>query len=296
MDVYINGSMTPYEEARIAHDDAGFQHGVGLFETMAAHHGRVFRLESHLRRLAASAEALGLRCDRNEAMLGDAVRQTLHHNELDEARIRLTFTPGRISLLRDDPAQRSDPTVLVVATPPVRYDPAFFEQGVMVLIARAATNPFDPAAGHKTLAYWQRLETLREAATVGAAEAIWLTVSNHLAGGAISNLFLVKNQTLLSPIARGEENSGALPAPVLPGITRSVVIDIAKTLQLPFECRMLDVNDLLEADEIFLTNSSWQILPVTRVEKKQITEGQVGVITQRLRAAVLERIEEETGS
>ena len=158
--------------------------------------------------------------------------------------------------------------MVVTAAPPTQYDAGFFEQGITALIARPGANPFDPAAGHKTLAYWSRLRTLRQAAAAGAGEAIWLNVTNHLASGAVSNLFIVKDETLLTPYARGEEVPEALPAPVLPGITRAAVIELAHTLDLPVQRRMLSVNDLLEADEVFLTNSSWLVLPVSRVEKK----------------------------
>jgi branched-subunit amino acid aminotransferase/4-amino-4-deoxychorismate lyase len=149
-------------------------------------------------------------------------------------------------------------------------------------------------AGHKTLAYWGRLRTLRQAASAGAGEAIWLNVTNHLASGAVSNIFLVKDNELLTPFARGEEVPAALPAPVLPGVTREAVIELAQAASLPLQRRMLSVNDLLEADEVFLTNSSWLILPVTKVEKKPIGEGKVGPVTQRLRESLLDLIARET--
>ncbi len=294
MHVCLNGRMVEYDRARIAHDDAGLLHGVGLFETMAARNGRVFRLRTHVRRLVDSAAALGLATPLDPNKLERAVQRTLLHNHMQRARVRLTVTAGRICLLADPPQEPATATTLVVASAPTRYDPATFEHGVMALIARAAANPFDPTAGHKTLAYWQRLATLRQAAAAGAGEAIWLNISNHLASGAVSNLFLVKDGTLLTPIARGEEVQGALAAPVLPGVTRAAVIALAAEHDLPTQSRMLDVNDLLEADEVFLTNSSWHLLPVTRVEKKTIADGHVGTISGQLRQAMLQLIEKET--
>lgn len=295
MDVYLNGQMLDAAEATVSVEDAGFQHSVGLFETMAAFHGKIFRIIPHLQRLQKSAHDLGLARELNLDSLQRAVEQTIAHNELTDARIRLTVTAGAISLLRKDASSTPpEPTVLVAAQPPTRYDPAYFESGVMALIAPPAANPFDPLAGHKTLSYWGRLRTLRQAASAGAGEAIWLNVSNHLAGGAISNVFLVKDGKLLTPFARGEETQGSLPAPVLPGITRAAVIELAGELDIPIERRMLSVPDLLDADEVFLTNSSWLVLPVTRVEKKTISNGQVGQITRRLRTGLLELIARET--
>ncbi|MCC7145000.1 MAG: aminotransferase class IV family protein [Phycisphaeraceae bacterium] len=296
--IYYNGRLLPPDQARIPFDDAGFQHSVGLFETMLAHRGQVFRLQAHLHRLQQSARELGLAPQLDLPALANAVAQTLSANNLPNARVRLTLTPGSLSLLsagkKNPPVQEPVPqTVLVVATPPTEYDPAYFQRGITVLVAPPAANPFDPTVGHKTLNYWHRLRTLRQAATVGAGEAIWLNLTQHLASGAVSNVFLVKAGQLLTPIAHGEETAGSLPAPVLPGVTRAAILELAGSLNIPIEKRMLAISDLLEADEVFLTNSSWLLLPVTKVEKKTIADGQVGPITRRLRTALLEQVEKE---
>jgi branched-subunit amino acid aminotransferase/4-amino-4-deoxychorismate lyase len=292
MKVYLNGKIVDASEALISVEDAGFQHSVGLFETMLASHGKVFRLGQHLERLAKSAQELGLARQISIHPLAEIVNQTLEANNLTEARIRLTMTAGSMSLLRPGTTE-VQPTVLVVVSEPTRYDPAYFEKGVLVLVAPPGANPFDAMAGHKTLNYWPRLRTLRQAASAGAGEAIWLNVSNHLASGCVSNVFLIKDGTLFTPIARGEEVEGALPAPVLPGITRDVVLEIADDLDIPTQKKMLSVAELLDADEVFLTNSSWLILPVHAVEKKTIGEGIAGKTTRLLREKLLKRIEEE---
>lgn len=294
MDLYLNGRMVRHDTAQISVHDAGLQHAVGLFETMMAYHGEPFRLQSHLDRLVESAQALGLARDLDTKKLSRATLRTIKHNRLQEARIRLTVTAGNLSLLNRDTNKDPACTVLVVATPPTRHDPAYFERGIMVLVAPLKANPWDPLAGHKTLSYWGRLRTIRQAASVGADEAIMLNVSNHLAGGTISNIFLVKDHGLFTPFACGEEAEGALPAPVRPGITRGAIIEIAESLSIPVQRRMLTVNDLLEADEVFLTNSSWHVLPVSRVEKRTIGNGRAGAMTTDLREALLMLIEKET--
>lgn len=291
MQVYLNDRMVPYEQARIAHDDASVQHAVGLFETMTAVSGRVFRLQGHLARLDHSARELGLAPGIDIDTLATAVEQTLVCNGLDNARVRLTLTPGRLSLLRGKEARTPEPTILIVATEPTEYDPAGFERGIKVLAGAQLANPFDPMSGHKTIAYWSRLRLLRSAASAGAGEAVVLNTTNHLAGGAVSNIFLVKDGRLLTPFARGEEKHGALPAPVLPGITRAAILELAETEGIDTKRCMLTITDLLEADEVFLTNSSWQVLPVTAVEKADIGGARVGPITKRMRSALLELIE-----
>lgn len=295
MNVFLNGKLLPIEQATIRVEDAGFQHAVGLFETMAAFNGKVFRLNRHLARLADSARQLGLAMNIDVNALASAVNATIAHNKIDRARIRLTITAGPISLLKPqiDPPL---PTLLIVPSEPTVYAPAYFTDGITVLIAPPTANPFDSLAGHKTLSYWGRLRTLRQAAALGAGEAIFLNITNHLASGAVSNLFLVKDGELLTPVARGEEPEGALPAPVLPGITREAVIECAQKMDIEIRREMLTVEDLLDADEVFLTNSSWQVLPVSKVEKKTIGEGGAGTITTQLREALLATIETETSS
>ena len=298
MKTYLNGQMLDDAQALISSQDAGFLHGVGLFETMFAHHGRVFRLERHLARLKRSAAELGLAAEMDTAPLAEAVNQTIAESGLDHARLRLTVTAGTLSMLRgeDGDALKVTQTVCVQASEPTAFAPGYFDQGVRVRLYGQGANPFDITAGHKTLNYWARLRSLRHAAAADCAEAIWLSVTNHLASGAVSNLFLVKDGRLLTPIARGEEKPDALPAPVLPGVTREAVIELSQAQGIEVEKRMLTVDDLLEADEVFLTNSNWKVLPVVAVEQKEIGDGHVGAVTQTLRQLIMKKIEEETAT
>jgi len=294
MFVWLNGTFVERDEATVSVFDAGFQHGVGLFETMLASNGCVFRIEQHMARLAESAAALRLTTRLRPVPLAEAVQLTCSKNGMQSARIRLTITGGDLNMLQRGGDAPQDPTIVVVAQPPTPYPDAFFERGVAVSIADARSNPLEPAAGHKTLNYWARIQALQIAATRGASEALWFTVSNHLASGSVSNVFLVKDGELRTPFARGEEVTGALPSPVLPGITRAVVRELAKGLDIPCTEEMIGIEDLLMADEVFLTNSSWGVLPVVGVEKEKIGDGAVGAVTRRLRGAWLETVETET--
>jgi branched-subunit amino acid aminotransferase/4-amino-4-deoxychorismate lyase len=283
MHVWLNGSFVARDDARVSVFDAGFQHGVGLFETLLARNGRVFRPHAHMERIAESARQLRLSERLRVEPLVEAVQSTVDRNALEDARVRLTVTGGDLNLLQSGGAAPQDPTILIVAQPPTAYPDAFFEEGVTAVIADGRENPLWPMAGHKTMSYWPRIQALQKSASAGAGEAIWFTVSNHLASGSVSNVFLVADGRLRTPIARGEEETGALPAPVLPGITRRVILEAAPALDLEIERRMLDINDLLSADEVFLTNSSWGVLPVVAVEKEKIGAGMVGAVTRGLR-------------
>lgn len=288
MKVWLNGQFIDRDDARISVFDAGFQHGIGLFETMLAVGDNIFRLEQHLQRLAESARLLRLSDALRTAPLAQTVEHVVAEAALPRARVRLTITGGDLNLLQSQRQAPADPTILIVAQPATEYPDAFFERGVRVTIADARLNPLDPDAGHKTLNYWPRLRALQHAAGSGAAEAIWFSVSNHLMAGSVSNIFLVKDRTLLTPIARGEEGQGALPSPVLPGITRGFVIEAAAQRKVGVGTQMIDIDALLDADEVFLTNSSWGVLPVIGVEAEAIGDAVPGPITKQLRQAWVE--------
>ena len=135
---------------------------------------------------------------------------------------------------------------------------------------------------------------MQHAAAKKAGEALWFTVTNHLAGGSVSNAFLVRDGVLLTPPARGEQSEDTPAWPVLPGITRAAIIELAQADGIETIRRKLDVSDILDADEVFLTNSSWGVLPVTGVEREKVGDGSVGPVTADLRAAWLEVVERET--
>ncbi|MFM7261459.1 MAG: aminotransferase class IV [bacterium] len=293
MKIWINGRFVEPSEARVGYFDGGFQHGIGLFETMLARGGAVVRLEEHLERLAESARALALFEKLRVEALGEAVQHCVAESGLADARIRLTVTGGDLGRPfaganaaggAGSAAQTApDPTVAIHVQPPTRYPDEFFTKGVTVRVAEARANPFDPFASHKTLAYWPRIQALRAAAAAGCAEALWFTVTNHLASGSVSSVFLAKDGVLRAPFARGEEPSGARPSAVLPGCTRAAVILWAEGTGVTVERRDLTIDDVLGADEIFLTNASWGVLPVVALEKHAIGGGVPGPIARAMR-------------
>ncbi|HOM61668.1 MAG TPA: aminotransferase class IV [Anaerohalosphaeraceae bacterium] len=273
--VFLNGSLMPASEAKIDIDDSSFLYGIGLFETMRAAGGRVFRLDDHLQRLMMSAQTLAIVCSYSTAMIRHGVEQVLQANGLSDARIRLTLTSGP---LRTEEEPRS--TLLITATEFVPYSKDYFEKGVRVVITDYRQNPKDPFVGHKTTCFGPRLAALRAAHEKLAAEALWFTTENRLAEGCLSNVFLVCGGRLLTP---------PLSTPVLGGIARKTVLELARQEKIPFEERPLDINDLLSAEEVFLTNVIMTILPVIAVEGHTVAEGKPGPITKRL----MEKYEEQ---
>lgn len=318
--VFLNGDFVGRDDARVSAFDAGFQHGVGLFETMLGIGGdqpRILHLHEHLGRLADSTRTLGLTETIRVPPLAEACERTLAKAVGDSSarrfRIRLTLTGGDLNLLdRSGAAAPMQPTLMIVAQPATEYPAEMYERGVLLAIADYKANPLDPLQGHKTLSYWGRLRELQRAAGKRAAEALVLQVSNHLCGGCVSNVFLARKGRLLTPIARGEEAEVAgegqsatvggtelevkqgpavMPSPVLPGIVRRWVMDWCTAMDVGVERRMLTITDVLEADEVFLTNSSWGVLPATRVEGRTIGTGAPGPITRELVNAWQELVE-----
>ncbi|MEO0511483.1 MAG: aminotransferase class IV [Planctomycetota bacterium] len=296
--VFVNGTFVARGEAKVSAFDAGLTHGIGLFETMSARRGpdgpEVSRLGDHLERLTTSAAQLSLSADLNQRALAEAIHRTAAtaldtDRSPDRLRLRLTVTGGDLNMLTaarpTTPAQSQPnfhPTIILDVQPATSYPDEMFEKGVRVAAADTRANPLNSFEGHKTLNYWWRLRELQVAAGRGAAEALVFSVTNHAVGGCVSNVFAVRDGTLLSPIARGEEPDGGLPSPVLPGVTRKAVFDAADAACLTADTRMLSFEDLATADELFLTNSSWGILPVVGIENRTISSGIPGEITRSL--------------
>jgi branched-subunit amino acid aminotransferase/4-amino-4-deoxychorismate lyase len=249
-----------------------------------------------MERMRASAKELGLADTLRPEALVDACEATLAANALQHARVRVTLTGGDMNLLaRGATEVRHDPTVLIHVQPPTPYPPALFEQGIGVRIADAQLNVADPFAGHKTLWYWPRLHALQRAASAGMQEALWFDVTRALSCGCVSNVFLVKDGALVTPVARGEEpKDSPMRSPVLPGITRAAVLSLAEEGGIAIRRERVEIEAVLSADEVFLTNSSWHVLPVVRVEQRTIGTGKPGDVTSTLRAALVERIDRET--
>src|SRR5258706_2967551 len=286
---WLNANFVDEDSPNISLRDTGLRHAAGVFTTMRAQSGRVFRLPQHLQRLRASCEALFVPLQFSDADLGGAVDEILSRNNLADARLRLTVTRGQS---QQDPLHGTHltPNCFVTATPLQPYPAHFYAQGLTVMLNdEQKLNPYDHQAGHKTLDYFSRLAALREAVRRGAGEALWFNIHNYLQSASIANVFVVKNKTLLTPPTNEELRDPAIAAAcpypksnVLPGITRAAILDLARANNIPTRIEALDVNNVLEADELFLTNSIMQIMPVGRIEKHKVSDETPGPFTQML--------------
>ena len=278
--VFLNDSLIDVNEARVSATDSGLLYGAGLFETMRSRQGVVFRLDDHLDRLFASARALSISCSCEKAHIRAAIDRLLQANQLTEARLRLTLTNGPLA----QSEEQRQPTLLITATAFRPYPPEYYQTGVLVVLCPFRQNATDPTCGHKTTSYYPRLLALNLAHQKRAAEALWFTTDNRLAEGCVSNIFLVKNSILQTP---------SLETPVLPGIARKTVRELARQQSLDLAEKDLFIGDLLEADEVFLTNVIREVVPVVGVEQHTVGNGKVGAITGKLREGFLQALEQQ---
>jgi branched-chain amino acid aminotransferase len=288
MNVWLNGNWIDEAQAQVSIRDTGLLHAAGVFTTLRGSNGRVFALDRHLQRLRRSCAALFIPLQYSDEALSEAVRQILLDNQLTEARLRLTVTRG---IARQDPlhGMHLTPTVFLTATGLEPYPEEYYERGMtVVLLDEQKLNPFDVQAGHKTLNYFSRLAALREANRRSAGEALWFDICNQLQSGSISNVFVVKDGKLLTPPTRDESHHRSC---VLPGVTRGVVMELAAEIGIQARPEPIDVNTLLEAEEVFLTNSIMKVMPVCRIERKAIGDDRPGALTRKLAAALEQRIQ-----
>jgi branched-chain amino acid aminotransferase len=240
----------------------------------------VFALKDHLDRLFFSARTLSINRTYDRKYITDAIYKVLRANKLTDARLRLTLTNGPMS--QSDEQRRA--TLLITATNLQPYPAEYYKKGVLVMLCPFRQNPNEPTCGHKTTSYFSRMIALNSAHQKRGAEALWFTMDNRLAEGCISNVFLVKDSALYT---------APIETPVLAGVARKTVCQIALKNSIKLVEKELYIDDVLAADEIFLTNVIMQIMPVTAVEKHTVGDGKVGTMTKGLQKSFDEFIKKE---
>ena len=267
--VFLNDKLVESDKACISVTNSGFLYGAGLFETMRSYNGVVFALADHLDRLFFSANSLSIKNTYDKKFITDAIYKVLKANKLTDARLRLTLTGGAMSKSEEE----RQATLLIAATKFEPYPAEYYKNGVLVTLCPFRQNTAEPIYGHKTISYFSRMIGLNLAHQRRAAEALWFTVNNRLAEGCISNVFIVKDSALYTP---------PIETPVLAGVARKTVCQIALKSSIKLVEKNLSIDDLLAADEVFLTNVIMQIMPVSKVEKHTVGNGKVGPITKKL--------------
>ena len=277
MYIFLNKKIVPEAEAVVSVYDHGFLYGDGIYETMRAYNGVVFMIEKHLERLDRSASLTQLDVP-DTGFITDAVQRTLEANKLSNAYIRVTVSRGKgpVGL---DPALCKEPTFVVIAEPFREYPEQLYTNGVKLVIANTRRNPVEAINPKiKSLNFLNNIFAKMEAIERGAYEAIMLNVEGLLAEGAVSNIFFVKENILFTP---------APEVGVLDGITRELVISIAGKNGVSVSEGRFYPSDLLSASEVFFTNTTSEIMPVSQVE---LVSFKVGEVTKALHALYKEEV------
>lgn len=280
----VNGVPTPAAEAVISVMDHGFMYGMGLFETFRTYRGQPFLLDRHLERLRGGCRDLGIRYDTREELLRFEIAQLLEANELLDGYIRLTVSAGA-GPLGLPPEDYAEPSVIIYVKPLPELDSELYIKGKELWCLTTPRNTPEGKIRHKSLHYMNNILAKRELAGLsrdsrpkGAPEGLLLTAEGHLAEGIVSNLFFVRGGKLFTP----EIGTG-----ILPGITRTFVMELAGRQGLQYEEGRYTWDELVAAEEIFLTNSIQELVPVTTLVEPEglrysIGAGMIGPITEML--------------
>ncbi len=278
--VYLNDRLVPEQEAVVSVYDRGFLYGDGVFETLRAYQGKIFKVREHLSRLFQSIKAISLTITTTPDDIQKILTQTLEINRLRDARLRITVSrgPDEIGL---EPKTFSSPTIVVIAKAFSGHSEILYEKGVDIAVVKTRKTPatsLDPQI--KSLNYLNPLLAKMEAQKMGVFEGILLNQEGYLCEGTVSNLFLVKQGHLLTP---------APFCGILEGITRQTVLELAQKSGIPVKEENLRPEEIFGADECFLTNTTMELMPVVKIsglgtqqEAYPIGDGHVGPTTRFL--------------
>jgi branched-chain amino acid aminotransferase len=282
--VDLNGELVPEGEAQVSVFDRGFLYGDGVFETLRVYNGTAFRSQAHWDRLRQSASLIRLDIPFTESDYIDRLERVVSANGLTEAAVRVTVSRG-VGPRRFTLNYEQRPTTIFSARPLPGYPEEMYHDGVKIVIAATRRNSPDalnPAA--KSANFLNSVLARAEAEDAGAFEAVMLNAEGFLTEGSTTNLFAVRRNELLTP---------SLECGVLPGITRATVLEIAPELGIKTAEAMLRPEDMWQADEVFITNSTAEIMSVVEVENQSIGDGMPGKVTQELHEAYRELVKEE---
>jgi branched-chain amino acid aminotransferase len=275
----VNGSVVPAEQARVSVLDNGFLFGDAVYETLRTYGGRPFHLDRHLERLRASASRLGFAPAFGDEEFAGRIDVLLARAGNEESYVRMILSRGVGDMsYRFDRVQ--GPTLVIVAKPFEPPPPKDYVEGLAVAVVSVRRNhpqALDPAI--KSCNLLNNILAVREAQGHGAAEAILLNDSWEVAEGAGTNVFLVRGGQVATP---------PLAAGILPGITRRVVLDLCRELGITARQEKMDARDLTAADEVFLTSSTREVMPVRSIDGKLVGSGRPGPVQQRILQAYRE--------
>jgi branched-chain amino acid aminotransferase len=273
--VYLNGEFIKADDAMVSVFDQGFLYGDGIFESFRSVGDRIYQFPQHYQRLLQSAEALCYPMRFTEQKLESILMELRTRNDLNNAYYRITITRGKgqVGFQRE---LENNLTCLVIGCEFQGFDHALYQQGIQLQVAQTRRNaPEAISPKIKSISNLNSLLGKLEARAAGAFEVIMLNNKDHICEGASSNIFWVKDKWVFTPDA----STG-----LLEGVTRSTIMRLCEeTLNLRVVTGEFKLQDLKFADEVFITSTSLEVMPVVKVDNFTINQGQVGPVAHHLR-------------
>lgn len=273
--VYIDGKFFKEKEAKISVFDHGLLYGDGVFEGIRTYNGRIFKLNEHLNRLYNSAKFIMLDIPLTKEELSKTVIETVKVSELRDAYIRLIVTRG-VGDLGIDPRKCSKPSIIIIVDKITIYPKEYYENGLELITVPTRRNiPEALSPCIKTLNYLNSIMAKIEANNAKSHEAIMLNQDGYVAEGTADNIFIVKNNTIVTPY---------LWIGALEGITRTTVMKIGQEIGMEVKESVMTRFDLYTANECFLTGTATEIIPVIKIDHRPIGQGKPGEVTLKIMA------------
>ncbi|MFN3152718.1 branched-chain-amino-acid transaminase [Bremerella sp.] len=277
--VFINGKFYAPNEAMVSVFDHGLLYGDGVFEGLRIYNGKIFRLEQHIRRLYDSAKAICLKIPMTLAEMTEACLETLKQSEFTDGYIRLVVTRGA-GTLGLGPERTENPQVIIIVDKIKLYPQEFYDNGLAIITAATIRNhPAALSPRIKSLNYLNNIMAKIEASNAGCLEALMLNHKGEVSECTADNIFIVRDGNLLTP---------PTDAGILEGVTRDVVLELAREAGIPTFEKTLTRHDIYVADECFMTGTAAEVIGVVKVDDREIGDGKPGPITRKLKALFVE--------
>ena len=269
--VYINGEFLPKSQAKISVFDHGFLYGDGIFEGIRAYSGRIFRLTEHIDRLYESAKTIKLNIPLSKQNMKEACAETLRRNKIKDGYLRLVVSRGT-GKLGLDPRNCEKPTIVIIPTEyVVAVANARPAKAIVASTRRTPSVSLPPTV--KSCNYLNNVLARIEAINANADEAIMLDIRGYVSEGAGDNVFIIRRGSLITP---------PVHAGVLEGVTRLVVMEIARKLGIEVAEKDITIHELYNAEEAFITGTGGEIQPLTEIDGRTVGAGKPGPITQKI--------------
>jgi len=278
--IYVNGQFVQKDEAVVSVYDHGFLYGDGVFEGIRVYEGNVFKLKEHIDRLYESAHSIMLTIPHTKEEFQEIIVETVNKNHLSSAYIRVIVSRGKGDLGLD-PRNCSTPTVIVIAEPLSIYSEELYEKGLKlasVVNRRSSPDVLNPQI--KSLNYLNNILVKLSSVQADADEALILNNQGYVTEGSADNIFIVKNGLIKTP---------PIYLGALEGVTRNLILDLAMEKKYSIEQTPFTLHDVYVADEVFLTGTAAEVIPVVSVDDRMIGDGTPGKVTKDLLEAFRKR-------